>query len=244
VEPSGGELMTRSTNCDCTLVIMAKAPRLGSAKTRLAQSLPPAAVIELYRCLLDDTMALAKSLDDVDVAIMCPASDVEDLSRAARDTIPIVAQSGDGLAAGLESVFVHFAAAGHRRIIAFNSDSPHLPAYVLKSAFQALDQCDVVVGPTHDGGYYLVGATASHPRLFTGDRMGTTNAFEALLARVRALGLSVRLTDPFYDIDVAADLMQLAAELRLAPARAPRTAVWLKEWAQAAAPLRTSTAEL
>lgn len=213
---------------------MAKAPRLGMVKTRLAQSLPLAAVVELYSCLLNDTIALAKSLADAEVAIMCPASDVEDLSRAAGNAVHIVAQIGDGLAAGLTSVFAHFAAPGHRRIIAFNSDSPHLPASVLQSAFQRLASCDVVVGPTHDGGYYLVGARASHAGLFTGDGIGTTNALEALLARAGALGLSVSLTDPFYDIDVVADLSRLAAELQRVPARAPRTAEWLIEWEKAA----------
>jgi len=236
--------MTRSTRCDCTLVIMAKAPRPGTAKTRLAQSLPAPAVVELYGCLLDDTIALAQSLDHTDIAIMCPASDVHDLARVVGDTVAIVAQSGDGLAAGLTSVFANFALAGHTRIIAFNSDSPHLPAPVLQGAFQALARCDVVVGPTHDGGYYLVGAKASHPGLFTADGLGTTNAFDALQARARALGLSVHLTDPFYDIDVAGDLTRLAAELRLAPARAPRTAVWLKQWGQAVAELRTGTEDL
>src|SRR5246500_3715802 len=88
-----------SRSGDCTLVIMAKAPKPGMVKTRLAQSLPLAAVVELYRCLLDDTMALARSLDDVQVAIMCPAADVEDLSSAVGHAIPIVPQSGDGLAA-------------------------------------------------------------------------------------------------------------------------------------------------
>lgn len=215
---------------------MAKAPKPGVVKTRLAQSLPLEAVVELYRCFLDDTMALGKSLDDVQVAIMCPASDVEDLSRAVGDSIPIVAQSGDGLAAGLTSVFAHFAAAGDRRIVAFNSDSPHLPASVLKSAFRALAQSDVVVGPTHDGGYYLVGATASHAGLFAGDGLGTTNACDALLGRVRALGLSVSLTDSFYDIDVADDLSRLADELQRAPAKAPRTAQWLMEWRKAMPP--------
>src|ERR1700719_5258545 len=101
-----------SRNGDCTLVIMAKAPKPGVVKTRLAQTLPLSAVVELYRCLLDDTMALARSLDDVDIAIMCPASDVEDLSRAVSDAIPIVAQSRDGLAAGRTSVFAHFSAGG------------------------------------------------------------------------------------------------------------------------------------
>ena len=222
---------------------MAKAPRLGGVKTRLAQSLPVEVVTELYRCLLDDTMALAHSVSTVDVAIMCPAPDVEELLRLTRGAVGVVAQKGDGLAAGLTSVFAHFAAPGGQRVVAFNSDSPHLPASVLDVAFEALTEHDVVVGPTHDGGYYLVGAKAAHPTLFDGDDMGTKSAFEALLARARGLQLSVGFTDPFYDIDVEDDLTRLAAELRLAPARAPRTAAWLKQWKQATQ-LRTSTGDL
>ncbi len=217
-------------NRDRTLVIMAKAPKPGMVKTRLAQCLPSSAVTELYRCLLADTIALAQSLGNVEVAIMCPASDVNDLKRVVGNSIRVVPQTGEGLAAGLTSVFAHFAMTGRQRIIAFNSDSPHLPASVLESAFAALATCDLVVGPTHDGGYYLVGAKATHPGLFDGDGMGTSNALETLLARVRMLGLSVRLTDPFYDIDVASDLMRLDAELRLDPPKAPRTAAWLAQW--------------
>jgi rSAM/selenodomain-associated transferase 1 len=228
-----------------TLVIMAKAPRLGSVKTRLAESLSLQAVAELYQCLLNDTIALAQALDHVEIAIMCPASDVDDLSRAVAKTVRIVPQTGQGLAAGLASVFNHFAASGRQRVIAFNSDSPHLPASMLETAFGVLEARDLVVGPTHDGGYYLVGArAASHSDLFASDGMGTANALEALLTRARALGLSVHLTDPFYDIDVEGDLTRLAAELRLAPARAPRTAVWLKQWGQAVAQLRTGTGDL
>ena len=232
------------TAANRTLVIMAKAPRLGSVKTRLAGSLSLQAVTELYRCLLDDTIALTQALDHVEIAIMCPASDVDDLSRAVAKTVPIVPQTGPGLAAGLASVFNHFATSGHQRVIAFNSDSPHLPASVLETAFDVLQARDLVVGPTHDGGYYLVGARASHPGLFTGDGMGTANALEALLARAHALGLSVHLTDSFYDIDVEGDLTRLAAELKVAPARAPRTAAWLKQWGQAVAQLRTGTGGL
>ena len=232
------------TQTNRTLVIMAKAPRPGSVKTRLAGSLSLQAVTELYRCLLNDTISLAQALDHVEIAIVCPASDVEDLSHAVPRTVHIVPQTGQGLAAGLASVFTHFATRANQRVIAFNSDSPHLPASVLETSFDVLEACDLVVGPTHDGGYFLVGARASHPGLFSSDRMGTATALEALLTRARAMGLSVRLTDPFYDIDLEGDLSRLAAELRLAPARAPRTAVWLKQWGQAVAQLRTDTGDL
>ena len=228
-----------SPNEGRTLVIMAKAPRLGAVKTRLTPSLSPKAVTDFYCCLLDDTLALARSLSDVEVAIMCPGTDVNELAELAGSKASVVAQKGEGLAAGLTSVFAHFAE-GHRtnalqrRIIAFNSDSPHLPRSVLEDAFETLAAHDLVVGPTHDGGYYLVGAKASHPMLFAGDGMGTSSALERLLSRTQALQLSVGFADPFYDIDVAEDLSRLAEELRLAPARAPRTAAWLKEWGSTA----------
>jgi hypothetical protein len=227
---SSSEIEVRSSGSDRVLVIMAKAPRPGAVKTRLVPRLSPAAVTAFYGCLLDDTLALARSLGDVEVAIMCPDSDVNELAQLAGSDVSVVAQKGDGLAAGLTSVFAHFVEGHQRRVIAFNSDSPHLPRSVLEGAFETLAAHDVVVGPTHDGGYYLVGAKASHPTLFGGDGMGTSSALERLLSRVRALELSLGFADTFYDIDVAEDLTRLAEELRLAPARAPRTAAWLKEW--------------
>jgi rSAM/selenodomain-associated transferase 1 len=231
---SSSETVARSSGSDRVLVIMAKAPRPGEVKTRLASNLSPAAVAAFYCCLLDDTLALARSLSDVEVAIMCPDSDVHELAQLAGSEANVVAQKGEGLAAGLTSVFAHFAE-GQRRTIAFNSDSPHLPCSVLEDAFEALAAHDLVVGPTHDGGYYLVGAKASHPRLFARDGMGTSSALERLLAHARALRLFVGFAAPFYDVDVVDDLTRLAAELRLAPARAPRTAAWLKEWELVAA---------
>jgi len=225
------------------LVVMAKAPRLGGVKTRLAQSLPVEAVTELYSCLLDDTLALVRSLSTVEVAIMCPALDVEELTRFTRGGVSIVAQKGEGLAAGLTSVFAHFAVSGGQRVVAFNSDSPHLPVSVLENAFEALTWHDVVVGPTHDGGYYLVGAKAAHPALFDANGMGTQTALDGLLARARSLQLSVGCTDRFYDIDVEDDLTQLAGELRIAPDRALRTAAWLEQWERTAAQARTRTVD-
>jgi uncharacterized protein len=229
----------RSSEGNRVLVIMAKAPRPGVVKTRLASSLSPEAVTTFYCCLLDDTLALARSLGDVEVAIMCPESDVTDLAYLTGNKATVVAQKGEGLAAGLTSVFAHFAGDHQRRTIAFNSDSPHLPRSVLEDAFETLTGHDLVVGPTHDGGYYLVGAKASHPALFAGDGMGTSSALERLLSRIRVLELSVGFATPFYDIDVVEDLTRLAEELRLAPAKAPRTARWLKQWELATAQSRT-----
>lgn len=211
-------------------------------KTRLSQSLSASAVTALYRCLLEDTLSLATSLKGVEVAVMCPASDQQELANLVPNTVQIVAQAGEGLAAGLISVFACFATTGHH-VIAFNADSPHLPATVLENAFAALAAHDMVVGPTHDGGYYLVGAKTAYPTLFENDGLGTMSALDRLLARAKTLELSTGLIEPFYDIDVAEDLIRLSRELRIAPARAPRTAAWFSEWEQRIAnpPSRTGT---
>ena len=88
---------------------------------------------------------------------------MDDLARLLGD-VHVVAQEGEGLAAGLTSVFSTLHCCRPAAIIAFNSDSPHLRSAVLNNAFEVLNTHDVVVGPTHDGGYYLVGAKAVYPR--------------------------------------------------------------------------------
>jgi rSAM/selenodomain-associated transferase 1 len=209
------------------VVVMAKAPREGLVKTRLCGAYAPGDVVRLYECMLLDTLELVRSLPRVHVAVMCPPEDVAELEARLPEGIDVVGQRGDGLAAGLVSVFEQFVPEFHH-VVAVDSDSPHLPPAILESAFGLLETNDVVVGPTEDGGYYLVGASAPHPRLFEAAPLGTRGARDALLSNAR--GLSVALTIPSYDVDEPADLRRLAAELRVEPSRAPRTAALLASW--------------
>ena len=107
----------------------------------------------------------------------------------------------------------------------------------MDGAFELLETHDVVVGPTHDGGYYLVGAKIAHSSLFEGDGMGTGRALDRLLMSAEQLELSTGFTQPFYDIDLPSDLIVLGRELSQAPTRAPQTANWFTEWKQAVAQL-------
>jgi rSAM/selenodomain-associated transferase 1 len=216
----------RPTRGERALVIMAKAARPGHVKTRLADSLSPQAIIELYKCLIEDTVQLARSVTTDALAIVCPFSDVADLSGWLPD-MEIVAQEGNGLAAGLVSAFRVFIGRGYRHVIALDGDSPQIPCQTLEQAFRLLDSSDVVVGPTIDGGYYLVGATALQSALFDHHRIGTGGALDTLLGAARTLNLKVALTETAYDVDEPGDLARLSQELDLFPSRAPRTARWL-----------------
>jgi uncharacterized protein len=210
------------------LVIMGKAPRLGHVKTRLAASLPADAVVDLYRCMIEDTLNLAGSVSTDAVAMVCPTADVTELTGWL-PTIEIVGQHGEGLAAGLLSAFRIFIERGYRRVVAIDGDSPQLPRETIDKAFRLLDEADLVVGPTTDGGYYLVGSTTVPAELFDTQRMGTGSALDSLTASARVLGLRVAFTETCYDVDEAEDLARLARELRLFPNRAPRTAAWLAQ---------------
>lgn len=216
----------RPSGRERALVIMAKAARLGHVKTRLAGSLSQEAIIELYKCLIEDTVQLARSVTTDALAIVCPFSDVDDLSGWLPD-IEIVAQEGNGLAAGLVSAFRVFIGRGYRHVVSLDGDSPQIPCRTLEHAFRLLDGSDVVVGPTTDGGYYLLGANVLKAALFDHNRLGTGGALDSMLAAARELNLRVALTETAYDVDEPADLARLSRELNLFPSRAPRTARWL-----------------
>jgi len=211
------------------VVVMAKAPREGFVKTRLTGAYAPRDVVQLSDCMLRDTLALVQALSRVHVAVMCPSKDVAEIEACLPAGVHVVGQRGNGLAAALASVFEHFVP-DFRRVVAVDSDSPHLPIAILQSAFELLETNEVVVGPTEDGGYYLVGASVVQRRLFDPASIGTGSARDALLGNARVLGLSVAFTETWYDVDVPEDLRRLAAELRIEPARAPRTAALLASW--------------
>jgi uncharacterized protein len=211
------------------VVVMAKAPREGFVKTRLTGAYPSRDVVQLAECMLRDTLTLVQKLSRVHVAVMCPSEDVAEIQTLVPEGVHVVGQRGNGLAAALDSAFERFAP-DFRRVVAVDSDSPHLPLASLQSAFELLETNELVLGPTEDGGYYLVGGSAMHPRLFDLAPLGRGHARDALLGSARALGLSVAFTEASYDVDLPADLRRLAAELRIEPARAPRTAALLASW--------------
>jgi uncharacterized protein len=211
------------------VVVMAKAPREGFVKTRLTGAYAARDVVRLSECMLLDTLALVQAVSRVHVAVVCPCEDVAEIAARLPAGVDVAGQRGGGLACALVSAFERFVPE-FGRVIALDSDSPHLPPAIFGSAFDLLETNDVVVGPTDDGGYYLVGASATHPRLFDSTPLGTRNARDALLANARELGLSVAFSKLWYDVDVPADLRRLAAELRSEPARAPRTAALLASW--------------
>src|SRR5260370_35522054 len=100
---SSSQTTGRFSHLNRTLVIMAKAPKPGMVKTRLADSLPSPAVTALYRCLLEDTLALATSLRSVEGAVMCPEPNQDELGRLFGITAQVMAHKAEARAQGISS---------------------------------------------------------------------------------------------------------------------------------------------
>jgi len=109
---------------------------------------------------------------------------------------------------------------GHPQALALNSDGPTLPATYLQQAMEQLNRAEVVLGPSQDGGYYLIGLKRPQPGLFVDIEWSSERVTAQTLARAEAMGLRVALLPPWYDVDTAADLVRLQADLASLPAEA------------------------
>jgi rSAM/selenodomain-associated transferase 1 len=203
------------------LIIMAKQPAVGQTKTRLCPPLTPTQAAALYEALLRDTVELAAGLEGVRLAIAVTPPEAlgyfRRISPAGAILLPV---AGADIGDCLKQVVSRLLAAGHRQALACNSDGPTLPPACLRQAVALLDESDVVLGPSEDGGYYLIGLKRPHPELFQGIAWSTGQVLDQTLERAEALGLSVALTPPWYDVDTASDLERLRNELASLPPQA------------------------
>jgi len=195
------------------LVIVAKAPLAGATKTRLVPPLSEAAAAELSRAFLLDTLAVARALEWERIALMHPRGHGPVL-RSLCEEVALVEQPAEGLCDALTYAFEHHFALGYDRVILIGSDNPTLSAAPIVAAEQAQD---LAIGPTRDGGYYLIGMRQPHPELFVDIEWSTPRVFSETLFRARELRLQVDLVQEWYDVDEAADLDVLINELNTLP---------------------------
>ena len=203
------------------VVVMAKQPAVGRTKTRLCPPLSAVEAAELYQALLDDTITLVSRLRRFRLAAAVTPPAAIDAMRASvpRDAL-LVPVAGADIGACLDQATGHLFARGFCRVIALNSDGPTLPAEHIERAEALLEQADVVLGPNVDGGYYLIGLRRPCPDLFRDIAWSTGRVAAQTLDRAAALGLSVALLPPWYDVDTAADLERLRIELAGLPPQA------------------------
>jgi rSAM/selenodomain-associated transferase 1 len=218
------------------LFIAAKAPRPGLAKTRLARDIGTGPALALYRAFLADLAARF-------AAARVPMGWYVTPADAWRDLAPIVGPGGPAplvLAQGRgdwterqRALFRGAAGRGERRTVLVASDSPQLEVAAVHEALAALERHDVALGPTEDGGYYLIAMRGWHDVL-AGVAMGTDRVLDGVLRGAARTGATVALLRPTFDVDRGRDLGRLE-ELGAGRADLPATAGALAALGRAAA---------
>jgi hypothetical protein len=206
------------------LCIMAKAPEPGRVKTRLCPPLSPADAAELYRCFLLDKIAQARGVAGAERVLAYAPAQAAVVFEALAPGFTLLAQRGADLTARLVAVCAELFRSGCDAAILIDSDTPTLPTERLDRAVAVMSDGghDLVFGPSEDGGYYLIGLRRPHPELFEGMRWSTPTVLEETLRRAHALGLSSTRLSAWYDVDTAADLVRLQAEIAVESDGGPR----------------------
>jgi len=213
------------------LLVIAKRPTPGQTKTRLTPPLTKEEAAGLYECFLVDTLDLVRRVPKTDHLIAFLPADARSYFALLAPDFELVLQEGVSLGERLDNALTDCLRRDYERVAIMNSDGPTLPAAYLERAFEALrDGADVTLGPSADGGYYLIGVKQPAPRLLRGVRMSTPTVLADTLALAAEDGLQVELLPAWYDVDEAADLARLACELADAPLEvAPRTRFFLSQ---------------
>ncbi len=200
----------------CALAVMAKAPRPGKVKTRLSPplTLDQTAALNI-RFLRDTTENLATVPLSAGLISYTPVGDEALFAGLLPETFALVPQRGDAFGERLLAAAQDILAIGYGAVCLIDSDSPTVPHAAFAEAVQTLHngEADVVLGPSHDGGYYLIGLRQPHAEPFQNITWSTASVLEETIQQCAEANLKVHLLPTWYDVDDAATLAILEAEL-------------------------------
>jgi rSAM/selenodomain-associated transferase 1 len=191
------------------LVVMAKAPVPGTVKTRLVPPLTQEQAAELYRALLLDQLRHLGTIDSVERYLAYAPADAEAIMRElGGDDYRYMPQRGAELGERMKNVFNDLWQRGHKGIALVGSDLPALPTQIICEAYERIagDERRVVLGPSQDGGYYLVGMNQATPEIFENMIWSHDQVLAQTTARLNAMGVTFSLLPIWYDLDSIEDL--------------------------------------
>lgn len=199
------------------IAIVCKTPAAGMSKTRLSPPLRSEECAAISSCFIRDLARTIQSLsgegDVAGYAVYTPLGSEAALRRLLPDAFNLMVQGEGDLGARLVRATADLLTAGYDGTILVNSDSPTLPAEILREAVAAVHQGDnVVLSPAFDGGYTLIGMSRPHPRLFEDIPWGTNEVYRLTLQRARDIGLPAVKVSGWYDVDDAEFLRILEDE--------------------------------
>jgi uncharacterized protein len=213
---SGGELEKEAA----AIIIMAKQPRVGKTKTRLCPPFTLEQAAALAEALFLDTVDLVTRNPGMILAVAVTPAEArayfEQITPPGALLLPV---QGSSIGECLSKVLQSLLNMGFAKAVALNADGPSLPPEYLRQSVDLLDAHDLVLGPSSDGGYYLIGMKKFFPEVFEDITWSTESVLAQTLVRAESLGLRSALAPEWYDVDTAKEVWRLAAELDQIPAQ-------------------------
>ena len=201
-----------------SLIVFVKNPVPGAVKTRLQTRYAPKQVAALYTAFVRDVLARAERIDvDQRVIAFDPPdaeSEVRTLFGGGKAQWQYVPQVQDDLGTRMRDALVQQLDAGASGAVLIGTDIPSLPAHHITQAYDLLRTKDVVLGPSVDGGYYLVGVSKPMPEIFEDVEWSTSSVLAQTIDRVQRAGHTLGLVPPWFDVDTPDELDFLLAHAR------------------------------
>ena len=193
------------------LLFFIKNPKKGKVKTRVASAIGDKMAMKLYRRFLLEMLSTLNRGTFLFYLCFHPENSLNDLKDWLGDHYLYTPQMGENLGQRMKNGFVEAFSMNFKRVVLIGSDIPDLPLEFIEEAFNSLGEKDAVIGPSFDGGYYLIGFRDKtfSPQVFEGIPWSTERVFEDTMKILKQEGLLVHTLPRWRDIDTIEDLKNL-----------------------------------
>ena len=196
------------------VILFARDLILGQVKTRMSSSFNDETILRLYTCFVEDSLEKIRQVDNADCFVGISPSNISGFFNGIEDSdTRLFIQQGKDLGDKMRQAFVDRFSDGYKKVVIIGSDSPSLPVSYINQALNS--DKDLMLGPSTDGGYYLIAMTGKVSEVFDGIAWGTEQVLDETLNRVKKAGVSLELLPVWYDVDFPEDLKFLKTHLEL-----------------------------
>jgi hypothetical protein len=196
------------------VILFARDLILGQVKTRLSSLFDDETILRLYTCFVEDSLEKIRQVDNADCFVGISPSNISGFFNGIEDSdTRLFIQQGKDLGDKMRQAFVDRFSDGYKKVVIIGSDSPSLPVSYINQALNS--DKDLMLGPSTDGGYYLIAMTGKVSEVFDGIAWGTEQVLDETLNRVKKVGVSLELLPVWYDVDFPEDLKFLKTHLEL-----------------------------
>lgn len=213
------------------VIVFLKAPEQGCVKTRLSRYLDESFVLDLYKGFIEDTLETLKTTGDIFIYFL-PSGKQAPLKTWLGNGYAYFPQKGNDLGKRMSNAFQEVFTKGYTSVLLVGTDIPELSRDIIFLAYKTLQSAESVIGPTADGGYYLIGFQKSGflEKVFHGIDWSTASVLDQTLEAINKRFLSHKLLPRLNDIDTPEDLTALAQRVAKGGKAGKRTLEFLKSY--------------